>query len=158
MENKAYRICRLNKHSGVDFHSAVAMYRSNVLFFVKNFLKNNQKPSVYNALSHFCVIMTRASTRRTIPVAFILSISFYDTFDGRQVAAPTLEMLVRACRGGDPPPAGSHRPVAVPCVRLRCTQTAATRSGRCIRHRRRSHRSPTIILQITLLVSVKARR
>ena len=47
---------------------------------------------------------------------------------------------------------GAHRipfPVAVPCVRLgvkhlRCTQTAATRSGRCIRHRRRSHRSPYV--------------
>ena len=31
---------------------------------------------------------------------------------------------------------------ALPSVRLRCTPTAATRSGRCIRHRRRSHRSP----------------
>jgi hypothetical protein len=29
-------------------------------------------------------------------------------------------------------------------ARLRCTPTAATRSGRCIRHRRRSHRSPII--------------
>ena len=31
---------------------------------------------------------------------------------------------------------------ALPTVRLRCTPTAATRSGRVIRHRRRSHRSP----------------
>ena len=33
---------------------------------------------------------------------------------------------------------------ALPSVRLRCTPTAATRSGRCIRLRRRSHRSPII--------------
>ena len=32
---------------------------------------------------------------------------------------------------------------ALPTVRLRCTPTAATRSGRCIRPRRRSHRSPS---------------
>ena len=30
--------------------------------------------------------------------------------------------------------------------RLRCTQTAATRSGRSSRHRRRSHRSPSCFL------------
>ena len=42
----------------------------NMLFSVKNFSsKNSRKPSIYKALSHFCVIMTRASTRRTIPVA-----------------------------------------------------------------------------------------
>lgn len=44
----------------------------NMLFFVKNFsLKIARKASVYNGLSHFCVIITRASMRRTIPVAFI---------------------------------------------------------------------------------------
>ena len=31
---------------------------------------------------------------------------------------------------------------SLPTVRLRHLPTAATRSGRCIRHRRRSHRSP----------------
>ena len=44
----------------------------NLWFFVKNFsYKTARKPSVYKALSDFCVIRTRASTRRTIPVAFI---------------------------------------------------------------------------------------
>ena len=36
----------------------------------------------------------------SLPSCFHISFSFYDTFDGRLVAAPTFEMLVRACRGG----------------------------------------------------------
>jgi len=43
-----------------------------MLIFVKNFSsKIVRKPNVYKALSHFCVIITRASMRHTIPVAFI---------------------------------------------------------------------------------------
>ncbi len=43
-----------------------------MLVLLKNFcFKTARKPSNYKALSHFCVIITRASTRRTIPVAFI---------------------------------------------------------------------------------------
>ena len=48
------------------------MYGQNMLFFVKNFCsKITQKPSIYKGLSHFCVIITRASILLTIPVAFI---------------------------------------------------------------------------------------
>ena len=45
-----------------------------MLFSVKNFsLKFARNPSIYKVLSHFCVIITQASIRRTIPVAFIYS-------------------------------------------------------------------------------------
>ena len=55
-----------------DFPSLLLCIGQNMLFFVKNFCsKIVQKPSVYNALSHFCVITTRASTLLTMPVAFI---------------------------------------------------------------------------------------
>jgi len=33
--------------------------------------QTSENPSVYAALSNFCVIITRASIRRTIPVAFM---------------------------------------------------------------------------------------
>ena len=57
-----------------EFHLAVAMYRSIYAVFVKNFSsKIALKPSIYKDLLHFCVIITRASIRRTIPVAFIYS-------------------------------------------------------------------------------------
>ena len=45
------------------------MYR----YFVQIELDKNQRnPSVYAALSDFCIIITRASILRTIPVAFII--------------------------------------------------------------------------------------
>ena len=47
-----------------------------MLFFVKNFSsKNPRKPNVHKALMYFCVIITRASTRLTMPVAFIVYLS-----------------------------------------------------------------------------------
>ena len=49
------------------------MNRSKCAVFVKNFSsKTARKPSIYKGLSHFCVIITRASILRTIPVAFII--------------------------------------------------------------------------------------
>ena len=144
------------------------MYRSKCAVFRQQFFfKIARKLSIYKALLHFCVIITRASTRRTIPVApqghFLRALSY-------------IFLLFR--RGRCPHrPAGGHRPVAVPCVRLGdgapalhtdrghrdalsadfvgCALHAACgpcRSGRFICHRQRSHRSPTIILQITLRV------
>ena len=57
------------------------MYRSKYAVFVKNFsLKIARKDSVYAALSHFCVIITRASILLTIPVAFIYKISLLYKF------------------------------------------------------------------------------
>ncbi len=47
-------------------------------------------------------------------------------------------------QGARPPVSCWGTPVcALPPVRLRCTPTPATRSGRFFRHRRRSHRSPS---------------
>ena len=52
------------------------MYGLKKPIFTKNFwTKNSKNPSVYAALSHFCVIITRASILRTIPVAFIVYLS-----------------------------------------------------------------------------------
>ena len=60
-----------------EFHLAFAMYRSKYAVFVKNFSsKIDRMSSVYKALSHFCVIITRASILLTIPVAFIYKNSF----------------------------------------------------------------------------------
>ena len=47
-------------------------------FYQKFFLKNRRKPSIYKGLSHFRVIITRASILLTIPVAFIYKNSFVD--------------------------------------------------------------------------------
>ena len=130
----------------------------NVLFFVNNFsLKIARKHSIYKGLSYFCVIITRASTLLTMPVApqghFLRALSY-------------IFLLFR--RGRCPHrPVGGHRPVAVPCVRLGdgapalhtdrghrdalsadfvgCALHAACgpcRSGRFICHRQRSPRSP----------------
>jgi hypothetical protein len=41
-------------------------------FHQKLFFEIARKPSVYAALSDVCVIITQASIRRTIPVAFIV--------------------------------------------------------------------------------------
>ena len=58
-------------------HSAFVMYRSKYAVFVKNFSsKIARKPSIYKGLSHFCVIITRASILLTIPVAFIYLLLF----------------------------------------------------------------------------------
>ena len=55
-----------------EIHLAVAMYRSKrVAFRQKIFSKIARKPGIYKDLLHFCVIITRASILRTIPVAFI---------------------------------------------------------------------------------------
>jgi len=72
----------------------------NMLLSVKNFsLKIVRNPSVYKALSDFCVIITRASTLLTMPVAFIF-------------LSP-----LQICRGGcQHPPVGNQRPVAVPDI------------------------------------------
>ena len=46
-----------------------------MLFYVKNFSSETaRKPSIHKALTHFCVIITRASILLTIPVAFIYSV------------------------------------------------------------------------------------
>ena len=51
------------------------MYRSKYAVFRQDFSwKIVRRPSIYKDLSHFCVIITRASTRLTIPVAFIYSL------------------------------------------------------------------------------------
>ena len=90
-------------------------------------------------------ILPKSSTLLTMPVAFIYLSPFPVGVDAH--IDPRAVIALLRC------------PVcALATVRLRCTQTAATRSGRCIRPRRRSQRSPTIILQITLLVSVNKRR
>ena len=48
------------------------MYRSKFAgFHQKLFFEIARKPSVYAALSDVCVIITQASIRRTMPVAFI---------------------------------------------------------------------------------------
>ena len=62
-----------------EIHLAFAMYRSKYAVFRQKFSPEiARKPSVYKGLSHFCVIITRASIRRTIPVAFIYkSISLF---------------------------------------------------------------------------------
>ncbi len=55
-----------------EIHSAFTMYVSEYAVFVKNFSsKIARKSSIYKALLHFCVIITRASILLTIPVAFI---------------------------------------------------------------------------------------
>ena len=55
-----------------EITSLLLCISQNMLFFVKKFSsKIARKPSIYKAFSHFCVIITRASIRRTIPVAFI---------------------------------------------------------------------------------------
>ena len=46
-----------------------------------NFFGDDDSPQVIDSTNNSC--------------CFHLSFSFYDTFDGRQVAAPTFEMLVR---------------------------------------------------------------
>ena len=62
-----------------EFHLAFAMYRSKYAVFCQKFSsKNARKPRIYKALPHFCVIITRASILRTIPVAFIYKNSFVD--------------------------------------------------------------------------------
>ena len=84
-----------------------------MLFFVKNFSsKTAQYPSIYKDLSHFCVIITRASTRRTIPVAFIFSNLLNYLF--------FLQFLLRC-------PISSSAFKSLPHL-----STAATRSGRFI--------------------------
>ena len=76
-----------------------------------------------------CPIITQASTRLTIPVAFILSnLLIYLFFVQFLLQCPT-----SACVYGAP----WH------------LSTAATRSGRCIRHRRRSHRSPVAFIYLS---------
>ena len=60
------------------------MYRSKYAVFVKIFsIKIARKPSIYKALSHFCVIITRASILLTIPVAFIYTSLLIDILQGR---------------------------------------------------------------------------
>ncbi len=67
---------KLNFKSEGKSPSLLLCIGQNILFFVKYFyLKNVRNPSIYKALSDFCVIITRASIRRTIPVAFIIYIS-----------------------------------------------------------------------------------
>ena len=89
-----------------------------------------------------CPIITQASTRLTIPVAFILSnLLIYLFFVQFLLRYPTYSSAFKS---------------------LPHLSTAATRSGRSSRHRRRSHRSPVafiyiylLILQITMLLFVK---
>jgi len=65
----------------VNFTSLLLCISQNTLFFVKYFCsKIIRKPSIYKALSHFCVIITRASMRPAIPVAFIYEISLLYKF------------------------------------------------------------------------------
>ena len=116
-----------------------------MLFFVKNFSsKTAQYPSIYKDLSHFFVIITRASTRRTIPVAFIFSNLLNYLF--------FLQFLLRC-------PTSSSAFKSLPHL-----STAATRSGRFICRQAALPSLPSsfhiylLILQITLLVSVNSRR
>ena len=52
-----------------------------MLLFVKNFSsKIVPKPSIYKALLHFCVIITRASTLLTMPVAFIYLSPYFTNY------------------------------------------------------------------------------
>ena len=51
--------------SEVKFTSLLLRIGQNILFFVKNFsLKNVRKPSVYKALSCFCVIITTVGSNK----------------------------------------------------------------------------------------------
>ena len=78
----------------------------------------------------------------SLPSCFHISFSFYDTFDGRQVAAPTCKN-VGACLLGRRSAARNGRPSVAPT-----NLTEHFVGANCVR-------PPTIILQITLLVSVK---
>ena len=58
-------------------HLALITIKAQKRLFSQNMLdKISEKPRIYKALSHFCVIITPASILRTIPVAFMYMISF----------------------------------------------------------------------------------
>ena len=109
----------------------------------------------------------QSSTLLTMPVAFIYLSPFTIHLTGGRLPPLHFEMLVRACRGGYQPPDKAplckggwqkslisdwgivlYRYPTIPPSRLRRAISLCTREAFV----------PTIILQITLLVSVKGRR
>ena len=104
-----------------------------MLFFVKNFSsKIARKSSIYKALSHFCVIITRASTLLTIPVA----VPCVRLADGAaalhtvRLGCPISSLPINRLRQLSTP-AHAYAPLYLPLA-ARSNAAAATRSGRFI--------------------------